>query len=91
MKKLPIEKETHACMCDFCKTEKAIYDSKSTFGPWGYMCQGCFDKYGVKIKGLYSKLKQSEATGFPVVHGKDGYLPSDDDKPKILNTEWMRS
>ena len=24
----------------------AAYDAKTTMGPWAYMCQACFDKYG---------------------------------------------
>jgi hypothetical protein len=24
----------------------AVYDAKTTFGPWGFLCQECFDRYG---------------------------------------------
>jgi hypothetical protein len=31
--------------CDFQCGETALYDAKTVQGPWGYMCQSCFDKY----------------------------------------------
>jgi hypothetical protein len=32
-------------LCDFQCGETALYDAKTVQGPWGYMCQSCFDKY----------------------------------------------
>ena len=49
--------------CDICKQEgrkppeKAEYDGRTTFGPWAYMCQEHFDKYGVGLgEGRGQKL-----------------------------------
>lgn len=36
-------------MCDICKTAQAEYDAKSVHGPWAFMCQACFDKYGMGL------------------------------------------
>lgn len=33
--------------CDFKCGEIALYDAKTPEGPWGYMCQDCFDKYSI--------------------------------------------
>lgn len=49
-------------VCDFCDN-KATYDSKTFYGSWAYMCPDCFTKYGVKIKGLYSRLKENDNDG----------------------------
>ena len=27
----------------------AAYDGKTTFGPWAYMCEACFVKFGVGL------------------------------------------
>ena len=36
--------------CDFCMTEgirvTAVYNGKTVFGPWAFMCQKHFDAYG---------------------------------------------
>lgn len=34
--------------CDFC-LRKAMYDGKTRFGPWAYMCQMCFQDNGVGL------------------------------------------
>ena len=44
--------------CDFCK-QPAVYDGKTTQGPWAYMCEGCFKKHGVGL-GLGSGQKLEE-------------------------------
>jgi DNA-directed RNA polymerase subunit M/transcription elongation factor TFIIS len=31
--------------CDLCG-KPALYDGKTTDGPWGYMCQNCFNEHG---------------------------------------------
>lgn len=33
--------------CDVCGKEAARYDGKTKWGPWAYMCQKCFEKFGV--------------------------------------------
>ena len=43
--------------CDFCKpviisastTPKTIYDGKTQYGSWAWMCQMHFEKYGVGL------------------------------------------
>ena len=45
--------------CDFCDSE-AIMDGKTTMGPWAYMCQVHFDRYGIKVQGFNSKLKKPD-------------------------------
>ena len=39
--------------CDFCKRSgkdaEAIYDGKTIFDAWGYMCQEHFDLYGMGL------------------------------------------
>jgi hypothetical protein len=52
-----------AVKCDICMDEDAKYDGKTKRGPWGYMCQGCFDIHGVGI-GLGKGQK------LIVTHGK---------------------
>lgn len=44
--------------CDFDATHaKAAYDGKTTMGPWAYMCNACYSKYGVGIgTGLGQQL-----------------------------------
>ena len=43
--------------CDFCG-KPAEYDGKTTSGPWGYMCGGCFQKHGVGLgTGRGQRLK----------------------------------
>ena len=42
--------------CDFCD-KLAVMDGKTTMGPWAFMCQAHFDKYGVKVQGFHSELK----------------------------------
>jgi hypothetical protein len=34
--------------CDFCD-ERALYDGKTTVGPWGYMCRKHFREYGTGL------------------------------------------
>ncbi len=42
--------------CYFCqqegKKEPAEYDAKTIHGPWGYMCETHYQKFGVKPLGL---------------------------------------
>jgi hypothetical protein len=34
-------------VCDICQTSTAVYDAKTTQGPWAYMCEPCWNAYGV--------------------------------------------
>jgi len=42
--------------CDICG-DKAVYDGKTTMGPWAYMCEDCFGRVGVTTPGLSTKLE----------------------------------
>lgn len=35
--------------CDICTAQTAQYDAMTNRGPWAYMCQGCFEDYGVGL------------------------------------------
>lgn len=37
--------------CNFCD-DSALYDGMTVYGPWAYMCQGCFDLHGIGTLGL---------------------------------------
>ena len=37
--------------CDFCYAD-ACYDGKTTAGPWAYMCETHWEKYGLGRIGL---------------------------------------
>jgi len=40
-------------LCDMCAQNgiktKAGYDARTVFGPWGNLCQGCFEEFGVGL------------------------------------------
>lgn len=42
--------------CTFCNAP-ATYDGKTIMGPWANMCELHFNRYGIKTKGLYSRLE----------------------------------
>lgn len=44
--------------CDFCsRTTPAVYDAKTSHGPWAYLCQGHFDDLGIGLgTGLGQRL-----------------------------------
>jgi hypothetical protein len=43
--------------CDFCKSI-AHYDAKTNGGAWAYMCDSCFEKYGIGLgTGLGQRLR----------------------------------
>lgn len=49
--------------CDICKhvlmkpgKVPAVYDGKTVRGPWAFMCESCFKKYGVGLPGQGKKL-----------------------------------
>jgi ribosomal protein L37AE/L43A len=44
--------------CQFCEKE-AKYDARTKMGSWAFLCQSCFDKYGVGI-GLGKGQKLEE-------------------------------
>lgn len=35
--------------CDICANATAAYDGLTWLGPWAYMCEGCFTKYGTGL------------------------------------------
>ena len=48
-------------MNDFCIIslgDITRYDSKTTYGPWAYLCKDCYGKVGTKIPGLFFELKK---------------------------------
>ena len=45
-------------MCEICREKEARYDSKTTYGPWAYLCKDCYGKVGTKIPGLFFELKK---------------------------------
>ena len=47
--------------CDFCD-EHAKYDGKTKLGPWAFMCEQHFIRYGTAVPGLYSILDKSVTT-----------------------------
>jgi hypothetical protein len=50
-------KVTELHKCDICKNIDAQYDAKTIHGPWGYLCQSCFDQIGLGLGlGLGQKL-----------------------------------
>jgi len=38
-------------LCNLCADgyTRALYDGKTIYGPWAYMCQPCFNAYGVGL------------------------------------------
>lgn len=38
--------------CDVCQTKTASYDAATKYGPWAYMCEGCFEVHGTGQLGL---------------------------------------
>jgi len=40
--------------CDIClshgRDEPAVYEAKTVFGPWAFLCQKCFDEVGISLK-----------------------------------------
>ena len=46
--------------CNFCEHD-AVYDGKTTFGPWAYMCENCFTLFGIKKRGLFKELPKPAA------------------------------
>jgi hypothetical protein len=47
--------------CDMCflngDKETAVYEAKTIFCPWAYLCEKCFDEVGISLKmGLGRKL-----------------------------------
>lgn len=45
--------------CDFCK-DAAIVDSKTTMGPWAYLCDVHNKKYGTQVEGEFTLLQQAQ-------------------------------
>jgi hypothetical protein len=40
--------------CDICLShgseKDAVYGAKTSFGPWAFLCQKCFDEVGISLK-----------------------------------------
>ena len=55
--------------CDLCekvenKKTPALYDGKTTLGPWGFLCQKHFNQFGIGLGlGRGQKLLADEAEG----------------------------
>lgn len=47
--------------CDFCK-EPAVYDAKTSLGPWANLCEADYTMYGATENGLFSRLDREEPT-----------------------------
>jgi len=52
--------------CNMCEAVDAAYDGATVYGPWAYMCEPCFGRYGV---GLGTGRGQRIATGNPIATG----------------------
>lgn len=35
--------------CDICRDSEALFDGKTTFGPWAYMCDKCWGLHGIRL------------------------------------------
>ena len=44
-----IAQVTQLPQCDICTGQVAKYDAMTVRGPWAFMCQGCFEDYGVGL------------------------------------------
>ena len=54
------KKEDIKMKCDFCD-KPALYDGRTSFGPWAFMCKTHFQINGVGLGlGKGQKLKQEE-------------------------------
>jgi hypothetical protein len=47
--------------CDICLSDgrdgPAVYEAKTVYGPWAFLCQKCFDEVGISLEmGLGRKL-----------------------------------
>jgi hypothetical protein len=40
--------------CDICLSygseREAVYEAKTSFGPWAFLCEKCFDEVGISLK-----------------------------------------
>lgn len=62
--------------CDFCSAT-ASYDGRTKMGPWAYMCEECFQKYGVGLGvGRGQKLKLRDKSFLSCVTSEAGTKPS---------------
>lgn len=62
--------------CNFCEAE-AHYDGRTTSGPWAYMCEADFQKYGVGLGvGRGQRLEVRSASLRECVTAKVGEKPS---------------
>lgn len=47
--------------CDFC-TKPAVYDAKTAYGPWAFMCEEHFELLASKVSGTYSRLEAPQCS-----------------------------
>ena len=47
--------------CDFCD-KPAVYDAKTSLGPWANLCESDYTMYGATEKGLFSRLDRPTPT-----------------------------
>lgn len=72
--------------CDFCPKE-AAYDARTKMGPWAYMCEECFKKYGVGLGvGRGQKLKLRSKSFASCVISEAGDKPSAEEVKKAAKT-----
>lgn len=50
----------HQEKCDFCKAP-AIYDGKTQLGPWAFMCEKCYKRYGTGLRTILYKAGGSDS------------------------------
>lgn len=49
MRKTRIKNLSKLPGCDICAQAPCKYDAKTFMGSWAYMCQECFEKFGVGL------------------------------------------
>lgn len=48
-------------VCDVCRIRTAVFDGKTVYGPWAFMCKPCHKKVGVGLGlGKGSVLKDTK-------------------------------
>jgi hypothetical protein len=76
--------------CDMCQrhgvTRDAEYDSKTTMGPWGFLCGEHFEEYGTGL-GLGVGQKLIVETGDNELVDESPEDPNRFRKPKDIDTE----
>lgn len=58
--------------CNMCRKPfgKVMYDAKTVYGPWAYMCEDCFNAVGVGLgTGLGQQYKKNDSGDWVKVSG----------------------